>query len=55
MTDMSLNGQDQASLTDCTEVIPTSNPLTKSPTYPAGLSAADLELPDLNVSKLHAS
>ena len=43
MTQMSLLGQNQNNLIDCTEAIPVAPSNTKATTFPAGKSQADLE------------
>ena len=46
---MSLLGQDESTLIDCTEAVPTAIPNKKATTFPAGTSAKDLQL---NVSSI---
>ena len=43
MTQMSLLGQNQNNLIDCTEAVPVAPSNTKATTFPAGKSEADLE------------
>src|ERR1700761_2101212 len=44
MTKMTLLGQNQNDLVDCTEVIPVPKPNNKATTFPAGQNARDLQL-----------
>ena len=43
MTKMSLLGQDQSQLIDCSEVIPVPPTINVQATFPAGLSNKDIE------------
>ena len=43
MTKMSLLGQDQSQLIDCSEVIPVPQAINVQATFPAGLSNKDIE------------